>query len=74
VQDVVLKVPAGGWRIGDLTLSESDVASATAQDWDGDGTVESAAEELDGLAAAGTEVVMTYDADPSFRIDSVEPA
>ncbi len=65
----VVTAVAGGWQVGgSLRLTPGDLGPIGRQDYDGDGTTEDVAAELDGLAAAGGSVVVAYLAKPTFTI------
>jgi hypothetical protein len=64
----VLKV-GGGWRIGSVNLTPGDLGPIGRQDYDKNGSVGSVAEELDGLAAAGAGAVLTFYAQPTFKVN-----
>jgi membrane-bound lytic murein transglycosylase B len=67
-QGTVLKV-GGGWRIGSVNLTPGDLGPIGRQDYDKNGSVGSVAEELDGLAAAGAGAVLTFYAQPTFKVN-----
>jgi hypothetical protein len=67
-QGTVLKV-GGGWRIGSVNLTPGDLGPIGRQDYDKNGNVGSVAEELDGLAAAGAGAVLTFYAQPTFKVN-----
>ena len=52
------------WTVGALTLGAADLAPIAAEDYDGDGSVEAVSLELDGLAAKGATVSVSYTTDP----------
>jgi hypothetical protein len=49
----------GGWRIATVTLTVADLGPIAGKDWDGNGKVDAANLELDGLAAKGARVRLT---------------
>src|SRR3954447_21937469 len=60
---------AGGWKIGAVKLTLTDLGPIGRQDYDKNGTVGTVAQELDGLAAAGAGAVVTYYVSPSFKVN-----
>ncbi len=68
VEGVVTALPDdAGWQVDTLRFDETALASLTGDrvgDWDGDGTVETAGEELTGLAGSPTGVHLDYTAAP----------
>ncbi len=63
----VVTVSGAGWEIGGQRLAPGDLGPIGARDYDGDGAVESAAEELTGLAETGGRAAMSFTGNP-FRI------
>jgi hypothetical protein len=57
-QGPVVVVP-GGWSVGTVTLTPADLVPLTPADYDGDGVLEPADQELTGLVASGTVVTLT---------------
>jgi pyruvate/2-oxoglutarate dehydrogenase complex dihydrolipoamide acyltransferase (E2) component len=59
----------GGWKIGGVTLTPTDLSPIGRQDYDKNGTVGTVAQELDGLATAGAGAVVTYYMSPGFKVN-----
>jgi membrane-bound lytic murein transglycosylase B len=66
----VLSVP-GSWSVGGVQLTASDLSPLEGSDRDGDGVVEPASVELDGLVASAAPVTLTYLTQPSFVVVSL---
>ena len=69
VTGAVTAVDGGGWQVdGAVRLTAGDLDGIAVKDYDGDGTAESVADELDGLVAAGGRVSISYYQQPAFRV------
>ena len=69
VEGLVVLVDTGGWKVDTLKLTPDDLGPIASQDYDKDGTIESVALELDGLAAAGVRVSVSYYTLPTFKVN-----
>jgi hypothetical protein len=67
---VVTAVPGGGWQVdGGVKLTADDLKElASGHDYDGDGTAEPVADELDGLVGTSKTVSISYYQQPSLRV------
>ncbi len=63
---------SGGWSVGGVRLTVDDLGPVTARDYDGDGTVEPVAAELDGLVTTGHATVLSYYTQPSFTVHGLD--
>jgi hypothetical protein len=60
-----------GWSVGGVDLTVADLAGVKKDDWDGDGTPEPVAVELEGLVEGGQTATLTY-YDKRFTVNGFE--
>ncbi|MEO5709740.1 MAG: hypothetical protein ABIQ59_07950 [Nocardioidaceae bacterium] len=68
VNGVVTAAPGGGWQVDGVKLGAGDVGDLAVRDYDGDGTTEPVADELDGLVGSSRTVSISYSQQPGFRV------
>ena len=69
VTGVVTAVPGGGWQVdGGVKLTADDLKDLAVADYDGDGTAEPVADELDGLVGTPKTVSISYYQQPNLRV------
>lgn len=68
VTGAVTSASPGRWAVGTVDVTAEDLARITAEDWDGDGQLESVSLELDGLVATRVEATLAYYGEPGFTV------